>query len=109
LRSRNRGQFGGKENHWLRLRFTGVTDAELAGARVDVYKPGEAGIPKGELVGSRVVFSSHHHKAGTPMEVHFGLAKRPNVHVMVTLLSGKTKTFTELAAEKIHTLSMEKP
>jgi hypothetical protein len=106
---RNRGQFGGKENHWLRLRFTRVTDAELAGARVDVYEPGEAGIPRGKLLGSRVVFSSHHHKAGTPMEVHFGLAKRPSVDVMVTLLNGKTKTFREIAADKTHTLSMEKP
>jgi hypothetical protein len=106
---RNRGQFGGKDNHWLRLRFAGVTDAELAGGRVEVYQPGEAGIPKAKLVGSRVVFSSHHHKAGTPMEVHFGLAKRPFVDVKVTLLGGKTKTFSKIAADKTHTLSMEKP
>jgi hypothetical protein len=68
-------------------------DGELAGARVEVYKPGDAGSPKAKLVGSRVVFSSHHHKAGTPMEVHFGLAKRPAVDVKVTLLNGKTKAF----------------
>ena len=106
---RNLGQFGGKENHWLRLRFAGVTDAELAGARVEVHEPRAAGISQGKLVGSRIVFSSHHHKAGTPMEVHFGLAKRPAVEVKVTLLDGKTKTFTAIAADKIHTLSMEKP
>ena len=103
---RNRGQFGGKENHWLRLRFAGVTDAELAGARVEVYEPGEAGIPDGKLVGARVVFSSHHHKAGTPMEIHFGLAKRPCVDVAVTLLNGKTKTFPVIAANKVQTLTL---
>ena len=103
---RNSGQFGGKDNHWLRLRFAGVTDAELAGARVDVYEPGEAGIPKGKLVGSRVVFSSHHHKAGTPMEVHFGLAKRPSVDVNVTLPIGKSQIFSEIAANKVHSLTL---
>lgn len=106
---RNRGRFGGSENHWLRLRFAGVTDAELAGARVDVYGPGEGGIRQGKRVGSRVVFSSHHHKAGTPMEVHFGLAKRTAVDVAVTLLGGQTKTFSAIAANNVHELNLNTP
>ena len=106
---RNRGQFGGKENHWLRLRFTGVTHGELAGARVEIYEPGATSGGKGKLLGSRIVFSSHHHKAGTPMEVHFGLAKRPSVEVTVTLLGGKTRSFTNVSANKIHELSLANP
>jgi hypothetical protein len=106
---RNRGQFGGKENHWLRLRFTGLTDAELAGARVEIHEPGEAGMAKGKLIGSRIVFSSHHHKAGTPMEVHFGLAKRPAVNVLVTLPGGKRKPFTAIAANQVHELNLSTP
>lgn len=106
---RNRGQFGGKEHHWLRLRFTGVTHGELAGARVEIHEPGDNGMAKGKLLGSRVVFSSHHHKAGTPMEVHFGLAKRPSVEVTVTLPGGKTKSFTNVAANKVHELNLATP
>jgi hypothetical protein len=106
---RNRGQFGGKENHWLRLRFTGVPHGELAGARVEIHKPGDSGIAEGKLLGSRIVFSSHHHKAGTPMEVHCGLATRPAVDVTVTLLHGKTKTFTTIAADRVHELNLTSP
>lgn len=105
---RNCGQFGGKENHWLGLRFAGVTDAELVGARLEVYEPGEAGIPNGKLVGSRVVFSSHHHKAGTPLEVHFGLAKRQSVDVAVALGNGRRVVFTGLKADQFAELDLQK-
>lgn len=106
---RNRGQFGGKQNHWLRLRFTGITRGELAGARVEIHEPGATSGGKGKLLGSRIVFSSHHHKAGTPMEVHFGLAKRPSVEVTVTRLGGKTRCFTNIAANQIHELDLTTP
>ena len=32
----NTGLHGARGNHWLRLRFSGVSDAELIGARVEV-------------------------------------------------------------------------
>lgn len=31
----NTGEHGAKANHWLRLRFAGVRDAELVGAKVE--------------------------------------------------------------------------
>ena len=35
----NTGLHGAQENHWLRLRFSGVKDAELIGARVECHAP----------------------------------------------------------------------
>jgi hypothetical protein len=91
----------GKGNHWLRLRFRGVSHHELAGARVAATT--------GDRTQVRTIFSAHAYKSGGAMEAHFGLGSATSVDVEVTLLSGKTKTFTEIAADRIHMLSMEKP
>lgn len=37
----NTGLHGARENHWLRLRFSGVTDAELISARIEAGEPGD--------------------------------------------------------------------
>jgi hypothetical protein len=104
---RNRGQFGGEENHWLRLRFTGIAHGELAGARVEIHELGDTGSAKGKLLGSRIVFSSHHHKAGTPMEVHFGLGRAETVDLTVRLLGGRTIKVPDVRADRAVTLDLE--
>lgn len=72
----------GKGNHWLRLRFTGVSHHELAGARVTATT--------GDHTQLRTIFSAHAYKSGGPLEVHFGLGDADSVDIEVRLLSGRT-------------------
>jgi len=88
----------GSENHWLRLRFTGVTHHELAGARVTATT--------GEYTQLRTIFSAHAYKSSGPMEAHFGLGQATQAKVTITLLSGGTFTFEEVAADQTHQLDL---
>jgi arylsulfatase A-like enzyme/catechol 2,3-dioxygenase-like lactoylglutathione lyase family enzyme len=81
----NTGEHGARANHWLRLRFTGVKDAELIGARVEVLEPGT-----GKRLGTRVVAANHSYKSGGALEVHFGLGIQNAADLKITLPSGKT-------------------
>jgi hypothetical protein len=96
----NNGQFGGKDNHWLKLTFTGLTDAELAGARVLAYPAGTIDKTDATLLGMRVVFSNQHHKSGTPLQVHFGLGAENKADIKVILISGKTVAVKGITANK---------
>ncbi|MBU0609689.1 MAG: VCBS repeat-containing protein [Armatimonadetes bacterium] len=80
----NTGLHGAKENHWLRLRFSGVSDAQLIGARVEVRQSGTD-----KLLGTRWITSHDSYKSGCPLEAHFGLGKASRVEVQVTLPEGK--------------------
>jgi hypothetical protein len=97
----NTGEHGGKANHWLHLTFAGFKDAELIGARIELTADGKKQY--------RWIHSNHTYKSGGALDAHFGLGKATSAEVKVTLLNGKTRTFTEIAADKAHTLSMEKP
>jgi len=88
-------------NHWLHLTFAGLKDAELIGARIELTADGKKQY--------RWVHSNHTYKSGGALDAHFGLGKATSAEVTVMLLNGKTKTFTEIAADKMHALSMEKP
>jgi hypothetical protein len=81
----NTGEHGARQNHWLRLRFSGIKDAELIGARVEVHDPASE-----KLLGTRWIYSNHSYKSGGPLEAHFGLGKRATVNIVVTLLNGRT-------------------
>jgi hypothetical protein len=85
-------------NHWLRLRFSGVSHHELAGARVTATT--------GDRRQLRTIFSAHTYKSGGPMEAHLGLGDARSAEVTVTLLDGRTKTFAGLEANKNHTLEI---
>jgi hypothetical protein len=91
----NIGLHGARANHWLRLRFSGVRDAELVGARVEICEPGTR-----KLLYTRVVFSNHGYKTGCALETHFGLGKRDHVDVKVTLPSGKTVAFHNVRSDR---------
>jgi len=96
----NTGLHGARENHWLHLTFTGLKDAELIGARVELIANGKKQY--------RWIHSNHSYKSGGALDAHFGLGKATSADVTVTLLSGKTKTFTALTADQAHQLTMGK-
>jgi len=93
----NTGEHGVKANHWLHLTFTGLKDAELIGARVELTADGKKQ--------TRWIHSNHSYKSGGDLDAHFGLGKAKSAEVKVTLLSGKTKAFSGVAADKTHELA----
>jgi hypothetical protein len=95
----NTGEHGGKNNHWLRLRFSGVKDAELIGARVELAADGKKQY--------RWIHANHSYKSGGALEAHFGLGKATTADVKVTLLSGKTVTFAGLKADQFVDLNLQ--
>jgi hypothetical protein len=97
----NTGEHGGKANHWLRLTFTGLKDAELIGAHVDLTAEGKKQ--------HRWIHSNHSYKSGGALDAHFGLGQATSAEVKVTLLNGKTKTFAAIAADKSHELAFTAP
>jgi hypothetical protein len=92
---RNTGQFGGRGNHWLRVRLAGVNDAALIGSRVEVRDAGAA-----RLLGSRVIASDQGYKTGSPLEAHFGLGQHRCVDVDVILPSRKVH-FPNVTADRL--------
>jgi hypothetical protein len=97
----NTGEHGGKENHWLHLTFTGLKDAELIGAHIELTADGKKQ--------HRWIHTNHSYKSGGALDAHFGLGKATSAEVKVTLLNGKTKTFTTIAADKSHELNFTAP
>ena len=90
---RNSGELGG-DNHWLRLRFSGLTDARLIGTRVEVF-----GLD-GRRLGTRGVYSNRAYKTGSALQVHFGLAQHELVDVRATLPSGEVFEFASVEANQ---------
>jgi hypothetical protein len=97
----NTGEHGGKANHWLHLTFTGLKDAELIGAHVELTADGKKQ--------HRWIHSNHSYKSGGALDAHFGLGQATNAEVKVTLLNGTTKTFAAIAADKSHELALTAP
>ena len=93
----NTGEHGGKANHWLRLRFAGMGDAELAGARVEARDPA-----KGNLIGLRIVMSNHSYKSGGAMDVHFGLGRAAQADVLVILPDERRISLKSVEADAIY-------
>lgn len=88
----NSGAHGGRENHWLHLRFSGVTDAELIGARVELTSGGRSQY--------RWIHSNHSYKSGGALDAHFGLGSATAADVTVTLLNGRVLAFSGLNADQ---------
>jgi catechol 2,3-dioxygenase-like lactoylglutathione lyase family enzyme len=94
----NTGYHGARANHWLRLRFSGVRDAELIGARVEASVPG--------LKQTRWIHTSHSYKSGGALEAHFGLGKNRRADLRVTLPNGKRSEFARVDADRILDLNL---
>ena len=73
----NTGAHGAAQNHWLRLRFSGIKDAELIGARVELTASGRKQY--------RWIHSNHSYKSGGALDAHFGLGKHDRADLTVAL------------------------
>jgi hypothetical protein len=126
----NTGEHGGKANHWLHLTFTGLQDAELIGARVEVstksamiplrglcqeaspaWGRGSASSrdPKSAMTQFRWIHPNHSYKSGGALDAHFGLGQATSAEVKVKLLDGREITFPAIKADKSHPLDFAKP
>ena len=92
----NTGEHGGKQHHWLHLTFTGIEDAELIGARVELTADGRKQY--------RWIHSNHSYKSGGALDAHFGLGQATSADVKVTLLSGTSRTVTAIRADRSHVI-----
>jgi hypothetical protein len=92
----NTGGHGAKENHWLHLTFTGLSHAELIGARVELAASGKKQY--------RWIHSNHSYKSGGALDAHFGLGQATSADVTVTLPDGRKTSFAAVAADKSHRL-----
>jgi hypothetical protein len=97
----NTGEHGGKANHWLHLTFTGLKDAELIGARVELTADGKEQ--------HRWIHTNHSYKSGGALEAHFGLGQATSAEVKVTLPNGSTKIFRSLTASRTHQINLANP
>jgi hypothetical protein len=95
----NTGLHGGKDNHWLRLRFSGVKDAELIGAKVELLAAGKRQF--------RWIHANHSYKSGGALEAHFGLGKQSAADLKVTLPSGKTVSFAGVKGDQFLDLNLK--
>lgn len=95
----NTGEHGGRANHWLNLRFTGVDPSRLIGASVELHD-------KGRLLGSRQLQTAQSYKSGGELTAHFGLGKRKVADVRVRLADGEVRTFARLSADRGYVLNL---
>ncbi|MCU0728004.1 MAG: FG-GAP-like repeat-containing protein, partial [Planctomycetes bacterium] len=92
---RNTGAGGARANHWLRLEFSGIRDAALIGARVELREPGT-----GRLLGTRWIHANHSYKSGGALEAHFGLGTRAAADLRVVLPDGRVVEAKGVAADR---------
>jgi len=97
----NTGSHGARENHWIRIRFAGVSDAALIGARIEARAAGSD-----RLLGLRTIQSNHSYKSGGALEAHFGLGQNASVDLVITLLDGTTRTLRGIAPDRFITLDL---
>jgi catechol 2,3-dioxygenase-like lactoylglutathione lyase family enzyme len=98
----NTGLHGARENHWLRVRFSGVTNAELIGARVEAREPAT-----GKLLGTRWIHTNPSYKSSGPLEAHFGLGKQQRANLVVKLLGGKQIETADVPADRYWDLDLK--
>jgi len=94
----NTGAFGARNNHWLRLRFSGVKDAELIGAKVELLAAGKKQY--------RWIHPDHFYKSGCALEAHFGLGQQAAADLKITLPSGKTVSFVGVKVDQFLDLNL---
>jgi len=96
----NTGAHGARANHWLRLRFSDVKDAELIGARVELNTSGQKQY--------RWIHSNHSYKSGGALEAHFGLGIHDRADLTVALMNGKSLKFPDVRADRFLDLNLER-
>ena len=81
------------------MRFSGVSDAELIGARIEVSAKGHKQY--------RWIQSNHAYKSGSPLEAHFGLGKNTTANVSITFPGGKVSRYKNLKADQFLDLNIK--
>ncbi len=102
----NTGARGGAANHWLRVRFSGISDHRLIGAHVFAYEGGTLATEQPKLLGMRAIHSNQSFRTGSPLEAHFGLGRHDRIDVEVRLIGGQSIRFEKLRADGIVTLDL---
>jgi hypothetical protein len=98
----NKGANGAKENHWLRLRFSEVNQAELIGAQVTVRERGT-----NKILGTRWIHSDHSYKSSGALEAHFGLGKVNKVDIEVVLPNRQRTSIKSVSASQFLDINMK--
>ncbi len=96
----NTGLFGAKENHWIRIRFSGLKDAEIIGTRVEINASG--------MKQYRWIHTDNSYKSGSPLEVHFGLGKNEIVDINIILLDGRKYKFSNVKGDRYLDINLSK-
>ncbi|AQQ09101.1 hypothetical protein L21SP3_00899 [Sedimentisphaera cyanobacteriorum] len=99
----NTGTHGARDNHWLRLRFSGISHARLLGTRIEIFEPGTEA-----RLGTRGIYAEQSYKSGSPLEAHFGLANASQVDVTVHLLDGRIIRLECVKADRFVEINIEK-
>jgi len=92
---RNVGAHGARDNHWLRLRFSGIPHARLLGTRIEIYQTGT-----NQRLGTRGIYAERSYKSGSPLEAHFGLGPHESVDVKVFPPVGKSFILREVQGDR---------
>lgn len=98
----NKGANGAKENHWLRLRFSEIGQAELIGAKVTVREPGT-----NKILGTRWIHSDHSYKSSGALDAHFGLGQRKKVDIEVVLPSKQRTMMKSISTNQFLDVNMK--
>jgi poly(3-hydroxybutyrate) depolymerase len=91
----------GADNHWLRLRFSGIPHASLIGTRVEAFD-----VETGRRLGTRGIYPQHAYKTGSPLQAHFGLGPHEQVDVRATLPSGEVMEKQAVGADRFVNLNL---
>jgi len=102
----NTGAHGGADNHWVRVRFSGISDHRLIAAHVLAYEAGTLGGTSPKLVGMRAIHSNTSYRTGAPLEAHFGLGHRQRADLEVRLLDGRILRFPDVEGDRIVDLDL---
>jgi hypothetical protein len=98
----NMGANGAKENQWLRLRFSEISQAELIGAKVTVREPGA-----NLTLGTRWIHSDHSYKSSGALDAHFGLGKVNKVDIEVVLPSRQRISIKSVSTSQFLDINMK--
>jgi predicted acyl esterase/arylsulfatase A-like enzyme len=98
----NTGANGARENHWIRMRFSGLPDSEIIGGKAVAYSIGNS--PK--ILGSRQISVNQSYKSGSSLEAHFGLSVNDSIDLSFVTLSGKKLSFRNLKADNYYDLNL---
>ena len=97
----NTGLPEAKANHWLRLSFTGISDARLIGSRIEARSSNT-----GQLLGTRWIHNNHAYKSGSALDAHFGLGQSDQVDIHVIALDGGERVFEKVAIDTVQELDL---